>query len=95
MTNNQAIENLERLLAALKVEREEDFEQYKTMIQSVPLADRINLGYSWYPVKVERAGYAIGDRAFVIVERKNRINEPHQFKEGMTVSFFSQRPDGQ
>ncbi len=95
MTNNIAIENLENLLAALKIEREEDFEQYKTMIQNVPLADRINLGYSWYPVKVERAGYAIGDRAFVVVERKNRINEPHQFKEGMTVSFFSQRPDGQ
>ncbi len=94
MNVNKPVEDLEQLLAALKIEREEDFHQYKTMIQSVPLSDRINLGYSWYPVKVERAGYAIGDRAFVVVERKNRINEPHQFKEGMSVSFFSQRSDG-
>jgi ATP-dependent RNA/DNA helicase IGHMBP2 len=94
MTTNNAIAALERLLEALKVERAEDFEQYKNLIQKVPLPERINLGYSWYPVKTERAGYAIGDRAFVVVERKNRINEPHHFKEGMCVSFFTQRPDG-
>jgi ATP-dependent RNA/DNA helicase IGHMBP2 len=95
MNVHKAIEDLEQLQVALKIEREEDFEQYKNLIQKVPLADRIKLGFSWYPVKVERAGYAIGDRAFVVVERKNRINEPHQFKEGMSVSFFTQRVDGQ
>ncbi len=91
---NNAIEYLEKLLAALKVERAEDFEQYKTLIQGVPLNDRISLGYSWYPVKVVRAGYAIGERAFVIIERTTRINQPHQLKEGMSVNFFSQRADG-
>jgi ATP-dependent RNA/DNA helicase IGHMBP2 len=91
---NNAIEYLEKLLAALKVERAEDFEQYKTLIQGVPLGDRISLGYSWYPVKVIRAGYAIGERAFVIIERTTRINQPHQLKEGMSVNFFSQRADG-
>lgn len=85
---------LEKILAALKVEREEDFLQFKTLIQSVPLSDRIELGYSWYPVKVERAGYAIGDRAFVVIERQARRDTPHQFKDGGTVSFFIQRPDG-
>lgn len=86
--------HLEKVLAALQIEREEDFLQFKELIQSVPLSDRIELGYSWYPVKVERAGYAIGDRAFVIVERLAQRDKPHQFKDGGTVSFFIQRPDG-
>ncbi len=85
---------LERILSALKTEREEDFLQFKEMIQSVPLQERIELGYSWYPIKVERAGFAIGDRAFVIVERMARRDSPHQFRDGSTVSFFIQRPDG-
>ncbi len=85
---------MEGILAALKIEREEDFLQFKELIQSVPLAERIELGYSWYPVKVERAGYAIGDRAFIIVERQAKRDTPHQFKDGGTVSFFVQRPDG-
>jgi ATP-dependent RNA/DNA helicase IGHMBP2 len=86
--------HLEKVLSALQIEREEDFLQFKELIQSVPLSDRIELGYSWYPVKVEKAGYAIGDRAFVIVERQVRRDKPHQFKDGGTVSFFIQRPDG-
>ncbi|MFZ4543286.1 MAG: AAA domain-containing protein [Saprospiraceae bacterium] len=85
---------LEKILEALKTEREEDFLQFKEMIQSVPLAERIELGYSWYPIKVEKAGYAIGDRAFVIVERQAKRDTPHQFRDGGTVSFFIQRPDG-
>lgn len=86
--------HLEKVLNALQVEREEDFLQFKELIQSVPLSDRIELGYSWYPVKVEKAGYAIGDRAFVIVERQAQRDKPHQFRDGGTVSFFIQRPDG-
>jgi ATP-dependent RNA/DNA helicase IGHMBP2 len=89
-----AVQYLEKILAALKVEREEDFLQFKEMIQSVPLPERIELGYSWFPVRVERAGYAIGDRAFVIIERQARRDKPHQFKDGGTVSFFVQKPDG-
>ena len=85
---------LERMLSALQTEREEDFLQFKEMIQSVPLQERIELGYSWYPVKVERAGYAIGDRAFVVVERLAKRDSPHQFRDGSTVSFFIQHPDG-
>lgn len=85
---------LENILAALKVEREEDFLQFKELIQSVPLPERIELGYSWYPVKVEKAGYAIGDRAFVVIERQAKRDTPHQFKDGGTVSFFIQKPDG-
>lgn len=96
MNENQTsdIVYLGKILEALLVEREEDFQQFKDMIQAVPLAERIELGYSWYPVKVERAGYAIGDRAFVIVERLAKRDTPHQFKDGGTVSFFTQRPDG-
>ena len=82
------IEYLERLLAALVVEREEDFRVYKEMIQSVPLQERKALGYSWYPIEIIKTGYAIGDRAYVILERKTELFQPHQFRSGMSVSLF-------
>lgn len=82
------IEYLENLLAALVVEREEDFRLYKEMIQSVPLQQRKALGYSWYPIEIVKTGYAIGDRAYVILERKTELFQPHQFRSGMSVSLF-------
>jgi superfamily I DNA and/or RNA helicase len=82
------IEYLENLLASLIVEREEDFRLYKEMIQNSPLQERKALGYSWYPIEVVKTGYALGDRAYVIVERKSELFQPHQFRSGMSVSLF-------
>ena len=82
------IEYLEGVLEALQVEREEDFNAYKELIQSVPLLQRKALGYSWYPVEIVKTGYAIGDRAFVILERKTELGQRHQFKSGMSVALF-------
>ncbi len=82
---------LEQLLALLKIEREEDFEQHRRLIQSLPLAERAAKGYCWYPVAVMRTGYSVGDRAFVVVEKHDAKKE-HQFRAGKTVSLFTQQP---
>lgn len=87
-----AITELERLQELLLLEREEDFEQFKNMVQSLPLERRIEKGLTWHPVEILRTGYSIGDRAYVTVKRLTHTEQPHQFRSGGTVSLFTSHP---
>ncbi len=91
----QGIKELTQLLEVLKIEKQEDFEQYRQMVQSLPLEQRRKKGYTWYPVQVTGKGYTIGDRAFVTVEKPGGVKdeEEHQFRSGKLVSLFTQQPD--
>lgn len=80
------------LLTLLRREREEDLQEYLRQIRERPLPERVERGYSWYPLQVVQTGFALGDKAFVVVERTARRNEPHQLRSGQTVSFFTQSP---
>ncbi len=83
---------LDNLLRLLQIEKEEDLEQYKKLIESQPLQERKEKGYTWYPVHVVKKGYTIGDRAFVILEKGGSEEEEHHFRSGKTVRLFSQLP---
>jgi ATP-dependent RNA/DNA helicase IGHMBP2 len=84
------IDELRKLKQLLQLEKEEDFEQFKTLVKRLSLAERRDKGVSWYPVEVLKMGYSVGDRAFVTVRRTNRLKEPHQFRSGGTVSLFTE-----
>lgn len=94
MSSETEHKELEELLSLLKIEREEDFEQFKRKIQSLPLSERRAKGYTWHPVQVIKKGYTIGDRAFVTVEQPAHVKdkEEHQFRSGKTVNFFTSQP---
>lgn len=81
-------EELKKLKELLELERQEDFEQFRRLVQSLPLTERRERGLSWYPIEVLKTGYSIGDRAFVTVKRTTLTNQPHQFRSGGTVSLF-------
>ena len=87
------VEELEHLKKLLLIEKQEDFEQFKTLVQSLPLTDRREKGLSWHPVDITKRGYSIGDRAFVTVKRIKDLNQPHRFRSGGTVRLFDNRPD--
>lgn len=59
----RSLEELSRLLELLKLEWEEDLNQYRQRIERLPLAERQREGYTWYPLNLLRQGYTIGDRA--------------------------------
>ncbi len=90
MENNAAAE-LTRLLQMLQIEKDTELEFYRKQIQNKSITDRKKEGYCWYPVMVTQSGYAIGDKAFIVVERHNDLDQPHQFRSGTTVSFFTQQ----
>jgi len=86
-----AIDELNELLSVLKIEKEEELEFYRKQIQNKPIADRKKEGYCWYPLQVIQTGFAIGDRAYIVVERHQDKDNAHQFRSGTTVNFFTQQ----
>lgn len=85
-------EALAHLREMVQMEKQEDFEQHREKILKLPLDKRVSEGYSWYPVVVSKSGYALGDRAYVIIERTGE-EQPDQFRAGKTVSLFTQQPE--
>ncbi|MFT4973956.1 MAG: ATP-dependent RNA/DNA helicase IGHMBP2 [Saprospiraceae bacterium] len=86
-------QELESVFKLLQIEKEEDFRQYREIIQKLPLKERKEKGYSWYPVEAVKTGYTIGDRAFVVVEKTGDKDTSHMFRPGKTVSLFTQQPE--
>jgi|1048.fasta_scaffold00140_6 ATP-dependent RNA/DNA helicase IGHMBP2 len=84
------MKHFETLQSLLKKEKEEDLAQFIQFVQQRPLHERVREGYTWYPLKIVQAGFALGEKAFVIVERTTNLNQPHQLRSGMSVRFFSQ-----
>jgi ATP-dependent RNA/DNA helicase IGHMBP2 len=76
----------------LKQEKEEDLKEYIRQVRQRPLNERVQQGYAWHPLKVINTGFALGDKAFVLVERSTRLNEPHQIRASAAVNFSTQTP---
>ncbi|MEO7174307.1 MAG: AAA domain-containing protein, partial [Saprospiraceae bacterium] len=86
-SSTEEIEHLRRILA---IEKNTDFTQFREMVRKLPLNERKLKGYSWYPLRVTKTGFAIGDKAYVILERSGSKEDPNQFRSGMQVTFFTQ-----
>jgi len=83
------MQHFRQLSGLLRLEREEDLREYIRQIRERPLSERVEQGYSWHPLRVIQTGFALGDRAFVMVERTSRLNEPHQLRSGQMVNLFT------
>ena len=81
-----------QLFDLLRQEREADQRAFLKSVRERPLSDRVADGYTWYPLQVLQTGFALGEKAFVVVERTTRLNEPHQLRAGQTVSLFTLTP---
>lgn len=85
-----SIESLRHTLSLLKIERQEDLEQYKQKILRTPLQERKKAGLSWYPVIFKRTMYDTGEKLVIELERTTELNKPHIFQSGKLVSIFAQ-----
>lgn len=85
----KSIEQLSDLMKLLQLEKQEDYEQFRKMVEALSISERKEEGYTWMPVKVNKAGYTIGEKAFVILERTSRLDKRHQFRSGMPVRFYT------
>jgi len=87
-------QELEKLRELLRVEREEELEQYRKQVEGMPPAERRRKGYCWQPLQVVGQGYTIGDRAYVVVERTRDLEVEHRFRPGKTVRLYSEQAGG-
>jgi superfamily I DNA and/or RNA helicase len=86
MTESQTTE-LTHLRHLIDLERQEERRLHLEVIQATPLVQRVEKGYSWYPLQVVQADFGIGGRPFVVVTREGE--EAHQFRAGTSVNLFT------
>ncbi|WP_116106399.1 AAA domain-containing protein [Lewinella sp. IMCC34191] len=90
MTDKQQAE-ISRLRELIDLERQEERRLHLEVIQAMPLVQRVEKGYSWYPLQVIESDYGIGERPYVIVTREGE--EAHQFRAGTSVNLFTTQAD--
>ncbi|MFN0032916.1 MAG: AAA domain-containing protein [Flavobacteriales bacterium] len=86
---NKAVAELGRLAEALRIEREEDFEQHKLWLEKSTIQERKKNGITWFPLRVIETGYGMGEYPFMVVERNDQQGKSHKFQTANPVSLFS------
>lgn len=88
------MERLKDLQKLLKIERDEDFEQYKAHFARNNINYRKEKGVTWYPVIITNTEIGLGEYLSIDIERTTNHNEPHQFSGGKNAALFSNhQPD--
>ncbi|MES2138560.1 MAG: AAA domain-containing protein [Bacteroidota bacterium] len=92
----QQIDRLLLLRKLLKVERDEDFAQYKQHFSRNNINYRREKGVTWYPVVITNVEIGHGEYLSIEIERTTNHNEPHQFSGNKNAALFSNTyPDEQ
>jgi ATP-dependent RNA/DNA helicase IGHMBP2 len=85
----EAITELKVLIDLLKLEQQEEIEQYRQMFLERPVSERTARGITWYPIVVNDTEYGYGQKIILEIERTAKLNTPHSFQSGKVVSLFS------
>jgi len=85
----KSIEDLQKSLELIRMERIADLEYYRQKVLLRSLHQRTDDGVTWYPVRLKRDYIGTGERLTIEVERTNHIDRPHAFQSGKSVSVFS------
>ena len=83
------MDRLHQLRKLLKIEREEDYEQYKQHFSRNNINYRKENGVTWYPVVITNSQIGVGEYLSLEIERTSNHNEPHLFSGGKMAALFS------
>lgn len=85
----KSIDDLQKSLELIRMERIADLEYYRQKVLLRSLHQRTEDGVTWYPVRLKRDYIGTGERLTIEIERTNHIDRPHAFQSGKSVSVFS------
>lgn len=85
----EALDRLVHLRKLLKIERDEDFKQYKEHFSRNNINHRKANGVTWYPVVITSTEIGLGEYLSIDIERTTDHNEPHLFSGGKMAALFS------
>jgi len=92
--NETTLERLTRLTQGISKEREAERDYFKEKVMRRSLKERVQQGWTWFPVSVTKSGYHLGERRFIMLERDANNKSPHVFKPGNGVIIHSYDHDG-
>ncbi|RYD56227.1 MAG: DUF2075 domain-containing protein [Sphingobacteriales bacterium] len=78
-----------RLLGLLHIEREEDKQSYKKLLENSSVAERRANGLAWYPVAIRGQELSRAEYLTVELERTTHQDIPHQLRFGVSALLFS------
>ncbi len=86
---DSAKEELQHLRKLLKIEKEEDLQQYKKQVLNASLQERVQSGLTWYPIKVTQTGIGYGEQLFIELEKTTQLESSGQLQSGKRAILFS------
>ena len=73
----------------LKIEQEEDRQQYKLKAMKSTITERKEMGLCWYPVVISKEEIGFGNKVVIELERTSDRDKLHLFQPGKTASLFT------
>ncbi len=86
--HEEVVNDLQKLLTLVEAERREEHVYYFEYLARLPLQQKVQEGYSWYPVHIKETGYGLGDYPYVKIECKTDPGS-HQFGAGKQVKIYN------
>ncbi|MBX0332086.1 AAA family ATPase [Pontibacter sp. HSC-14F20] len=82
-------EELRQVQDLLKIEQEEDRQQYKLKALKSTITERKEMGLCWYPVVISKEEIGFGNKVVIELERTSDRDQLHLFQPGKTASLFT------
>jgi ATP-dependent RNA/DNA helicase IGHMBP2 len=83
------VERLLQLKKLLRIERDDDFQQFTELFSKNNIQLRKQNGVTWYPISIVSTEIGAGDYISIDVERTTNLHESHKFSGGKMVTLFS------
>lgn len=76
----------------MKLEQQEDLEQFKIKSAKASIAERQQRGLTWYPVKITKEDIGFGGKLVLELERPANLGGLHLFQVGKNAALFGNIP---
>ncbi|QCR22013.1 AAA domain-containing protein [Pontibacter sp. SGAir0037] len=80
---------LKQVQELLKIEQEEDRQQYKAKSLKSSITERKAMGFCWYPVVISKEEIGFGNKVVLELERTSGRDQLHLFQTGKAAALFS------
>ncbi len=81
-------DELKQVQELLKIEQEEDRQQYKAKSLKSSIAERKAMGFCWYPVVISKEEIGFGNKVVLELERTSGRDQLHLFQTGKAAALF-------
>ncbi|MBC7473679.1 MAG: AAA family ATPase [Candidatus Sericytochromatia bacterium] len=82
-------EDLEKVLKLLKIEQDEEINQYRLKVLETPLSIRKKQGITWYPILITDTQLNSNQKILIEVEKTNTSESSNNFQQGKVIALFS------